>query len=107
MSQLNPNNGNTEATFRAWLIMWGALLMSCVMFALMAWFVAQPTQLTGGENFIPLFPTLLLTGLGTLAASFALKKKQLNQAIQEQSPTAYKAAISWLGPCAKRPVCLA
>ena len=81
-----PNNVNTEAILRTWLTIWGGMLMSCVMFALMAWFIGQPTQLAGGESFIPLFPVLLMLALGTLAASFVLKNKQLAQAIAEQKP---------------------
>ena len=84
MSQ--PNNTNAETIFRNLIPIWGAILMSCVMFALMAWFMGQPTQLTGGESFIPLFPVLLMLALGTLAASFVLKSKQLAQAIAEQKP---------------------
>ena len=84
MSQ--PNNVNTEAIFRTWLTIWGGILMSCVMFALMAWFIGQPTQPTGGESFMPLFPVLLMLALGTLAASFVLKNKQLAQAVAEQKP---------------------
>ncbi len=92
-----PNNVNTEAMFRTWLTIWGAILMSCVMFALMAWFIGQPTQLIGGDNFMLIFPMLLIIALGTLAASFLLKSKQLAQAIAEQNPKILQGSyiVAW------------
>jgi flagellar biosynthesis component FlhA len=85
-NQPNPKGVNTEAIFRNWLIIWGGLLMACVMFALLSWFVAQPQKLTGGDNFMPLFAGLLIAALGALAVSFVLKSRQLAQAVEQQKP---------------------
>ena len=86
MNQPNPKGVNPETLFRNWLTIWGAMLMSCLLFALMSWFIGQPSGLTGAEQFIPLFPLFLLLSLSALAASFFLKGRQLAQAVAQQKP---------------------
>lgn len=88
---------NTEAIFRNWMTIWGAILMSCVMFALMAWFIGQPAQLAGGDNFTVLFAALFFAAIGAVGVSFVLKSKQLARAVAEQNPMLLQSGyiVAW------------
>jgi hypothetical protein len=91
------NQPDTETIYRNWITVWGAILMACVMLALMGWFIGQPTQLAGGNGFMPLFPLLAMIALGAVGASFVLKSKQLARAIDEQSPQVLQSGyiVAW------------
>jgi hypothetical protein len=92
-----PDEANPETIFRTWITIWGAILMSSLMFALMAWFIGQPTQLAGGDNFTVLFAALFFAASGAVGVSFVLKNKQLARAVAEQSPAILQSGyiVAW------------
>lgn len=80
MQPINPNQPNLEVRYRTIFILWFAIVMSVLMFLVLAQFT--PTKASGDLKL-----SLILNSLGIvpLGISFLLKQRILEQAVTKQS----------------------
>ncbi len=87
----NPNTRNVEGRYRAMLIIWFGMLMSSVLFLIMTLIVKSKKTPDESSNVVVL--ALLLMSFSMFAASFFIKKKLTDTALQKQSPDGVQSAF--------------
>jgi hypothetical protein len=93
MQPIKPNQPDIEARYRTIFILWFAIVMSVLMFLVLAQFT--PTKATGDLKMSLILNSL---GIAPLGISFLLKQKLLEQSVTKQEldlvQTAYVLAFA-------------
>ena len=81
--QQPPAQQSVEARHRVLFIIWGAFLVSIVMYILLAYFV-RPAATAGGDSSLVIIIVLMMAGVSMVALSFVIKNGLLAQAVSRQ-----------------------